>query len=429
MNKVAQMRSSPRVALLLMTVIYAFNFMDRQVLAVLAEPIKRDLGLSDTEIGLLGGMMFAIFYTTFGIPVAWLADRWPRVRILASACAIWSLCCAACGLATNFGQLAAARIGVGLGEAGGVPPSYSLISDLYAPHQRARALATFSLGVPIGLGLGSAVAGWIAAAAGWRLAIMAVGLPGLVLALLFFLLVPEPRRGRHDVGVPAARPSLWNAIRDFYARPEVALPAISCAIGAVGNCALMAWLSAYLIRVLGMRLEEVGTYLSITVVTAMSAGTIASGWLVDRFGGRDRRTYVWVPCGAMALSLPFYIGALTSADWRIALPLFGISLGISCAYLAPTVALVQDSMPAAQRSTGGALLLFAVNLIGLGGGPVYVGLISDLAAPVYGTDSLLVALYGLTPFFILAVVGNLLSARVIGRRRRDGHDVEGCHSA
>jgi len=407
--------NSPRVALILMTLIYAFNFMDRQVLSVLAEPIKRDLNLTDTELGMLGGIMFAIFYSTFGIPVAALADRYKRVPILVTACSIWSVCCAACGLAMNFTHLALARIGVGLGEAGGVPPSYSLISDMFPAERRARAVGFFSLGVPLGLGVGSALAGWTSAILGWRVSLFIVGLPGLLLALAFFLMVKEPERGRYDKLKLVERPRLWTTIKSFYGDPKIALPTFFCAIGAIANGAVMAWLSAYLIRVMGMRLDQIGTYLSITIIIGMGLGNLTSGWLVDRFSTRDKRTYVFVPAAAMALSLPFFLAGLQAQHWQLALPLFGISLAISCAYLAPAVTLVQNSLPSTQRSTGGALLLFVVNLIGMGGGPVYVGIISDWATPTYGVDALRIAMYALAPFFMLATIGNLISARFIGR--------------
>lgn len=405
--------SKPRIALVLMTLIYAFNFMDRQVLSVLAEPIKRDLMLSDTQLGLLGGIVFALFYTVFGIPVAWVADRVRRVRVLVAACSIWSLCCAACGLAGNFTHLAIARVGVGLGEAGGVPPSYSLISDFFPKSQRARALAFFSLGVPLGLGLGAAMGGWISAYLGWRASLFAVGLPGLALALAFFLIVKEPQRGRHDAAGYAERPPLWTCVKTFYGTPAIFLPALSCAIGAIANLAVMAWLSAYLIRVMGMSLSQIGTYLSATIMVGMGIGIFASGWLVDHYSTRDIRTYAYVPAGAMALALPFFVLGLEAKHWYTALPLLGTSLGVSCAYLAPAITYVQNVLPPTQRSTGGALFLFIVNLVGLGGGPLYVGVISDWAKPIYGVDALRVAMMALVPFFILAVIANLISARVI----------------
>ncbi|SEJ90465.1 Predicted arabinose efflux permease, MFS family [Sphingobium sp. AP50] len=407
----------PRAALILMTLIYGANFMDRQVLSVLAEPIKHDLLLSDTQIGLLGGFVFALFYSVFGVPVAYLADRASRVRILTAACTVWSVCCAACGLATNFAHLAMARIGVGLGEAGGVPPSYSLISDMFPAERRTRALAIFSLGIPIGLGLGSALAGWSSSILGWRASMLIVGLPGLVLAAAFFLLVKEPVRGGFDTGRAADRPSLWSCVKTFYGTPRIAVPALACAFGAFANLSIMGWFSAYLIRVLGMRLDQIGTYLSITIVIGMGLGNLASGWLIDRLAKRDPRAYVLVPAGAFALAIPFFIAGLEAQHWQTALPLIGIALGISQGYLAAAAALVQNELPSTQRSTGGALLLLVVNLIGLGGGPVFVGMISDWAAPVYGTGALRIGLYGLVPFMVLAVVFNLISARLIRRSK------------
>lgn len=412
-----------RYALALLCIIYTFNFMDRQVVSVLAEPIKQDLGLSDTQLGMISGFAFALFYTGFGLPVAALADRVSRVKVLAVACSLWSICCAACGLATNFAQLAAARIGVGLGESGGVAPSYSIISDLFPPAERARALAVFSLGVPFGLALGSGLAGWSAAQWGWRTSLLIVGLPGLALALLLIRLVPEPQRGGMDGGAIQPKASLLETSKIFFGTPTIISTAIACAIGGIPNYALMAWMPAYMIRVLGMTLTEVSIYLSLAIAIAMGVGTWLSGFFADRWGARDKRAYAWVSAGAMITAAPFLIVGLSVQHWQIALPLMGLCLGCAGAYLTPAVSFIQNSVNASQRSTAAALQLLLVNLVGMGIGPLYVGMTSDWMHSSYGTQSLRIALAGLAPFLIAAALANLVTGRLVSRAKDRGHAV------
>ncbi|WP_336952854.1 MFS transporter [Sphingobium aromaticivastans] len=401
--------------LAMLTLIYIFNFMDRQIMSVLAEPIKRDLGLTDSQLGLLTGFMFALFYTSFGVPVAWLADRTRRIWVIAGACALWSGFSALCGLATSFVTMAAARVGVAVGEAGGVPPSYSLIADLFPPQSRARALALYSLGVPLGIGVGTAAGGWIAASFGWRMAFFLVAAPGIFLSLLLILFVREPERGRFDdrAAVSHAPPSLPTAIALFLRTRSLMLVALACALGGFCCYGLMGWLAAYLLRVKGMSLNEIGSWLSITLAVGMGLGIWISGALADRFGPRDRRAYAYIPGVAMLLAAPLLIVAINIGDWRLALPVFGALLGLSIFYLAPSVAVVQQLVGAEQRSTASAMLLLCLNLVGLGGGPLFLGMVSDLAHPTYGDQSLRVAFLALSPVFVLAAFANWAAARVL----------------
>ncbi|WP_439486890.1 spinster family MFS transporter [Blastomonas fulva] len=413
------------LALALLTLIYLFNFMDRQIMGVLAEPIKRDLDLSDSQLGLLTGFMFALFYTTFGVPIAWLADRTRRIWVVAAACTLWSGFSAACGLAAGFVSMAAARIGVAVGEAGGVPPSYSLIADLFPPQSRARALAVFSMGVPLGLGVGTAIGGWIAAAFGWRIAFFVVAAPGIILSLLLVLLVREPRRGAMDAApADGHQPvSLPRAIGLFVRSPVLMAVSLACALGAFACYGLMAWLSAYLIRVLGMSMSQIGSWLSITLAIGLGAGIWASGALADRLGVRDQRMYAWIPALALALGAPFLLAALLVDNWAYALPLFGVALGLSIFYLAPSVAAVQQLVPPDQRSTASAMLLLCINMLGLGCGPLVIGMVSDWAAADFGSQSLRIGLYALVPVFLLAGIANLLSARILGQTSAMGEAI------
>jgi predicted MFS family arabinose efflux permease len=398
-------------ALGLLTLIYVFNFMDRQIMGVLAEPIRQELGLSDSQLGLLTGFMFALFYTTFGVPVAWLADRTGRVRVIAAACALWSGFSAACGLATSFLTLAAARVGVAVGEAGGVPPSCSLIADYYPPAQRARALALYGLGVPVGIGLGTAIGGWLAAEFGWRVAFFAVSAPGLLLAALLYLTVKEPSR----TGPIPAPVSLGDSVGQFVRSPSLVMVSIAASLGAFTCYGIMAWISAYLIRVLGMSLSEIGSWLSITLALGLGVGIWSSGVLVDRFVTRDVRAYALMPAVALLAGAPFLYAATLIQDWRLALPVFGVALALSSFYLAPTLAAIQHLAPPNQRSTASALMLLCLNMIGLGCGPLAIGMVSDWAAPASGNESLRIAFQLLVPMFVVAAIANLAAARVLHR--------------
>lgn len=403
--------------LALLTAIYLFNFMDRQIMAVLAEPIRLEFGLSDSQLGLLTGFMFALFYTTFGVPIAWLADRTRRTWVIAAACTAWSGFCATCALATGFFSLAAARVGVAVGEAGGVAPSYSLIADLFPAQTRARALALYSMGVPLGIGGGTALGGWIASAYGWRTAFVAVAAPGVLLAGLLLLLVREPR----PVGAEIRPvPSFGQGLALFAGSPQLLMVSLSAALGAFTCYGLMAWVSTYLIRVLGMSLSEIGSWLSLTLAIGLGLGIWTSGWLSDRYGPQNRRMYALIPAGALALGAPLLFAAVSVNDWHLALPLLGAVLALSIFYLAPSVAIVSELVPADQRSTASALMLLCLNLIGLGGGPYAIGLISQWASADYGTQSLRIALQALVPMFLVAAGACLASARLLQKGEAAG---------
>lgn len=399
------------VVLCLLCLLYTLNFLDRQLLSVLAEPIKHELHLSDTQLGLLTGLAFAVFYTFCGIPLAWLADRKPRVPIVAAACAIWSVFSAACGLASNFALLALARIGVGIGEAGGSPPSYSIISDYFPPHRRGLALAIYSLGVPFGMGLGAAVGGRIGAAYGWRAAFLSVGIPGLLIAAVVYLAVKEPRRGTFDDGTTKeAEEGLIEAIALFFRVRKLRWTALSASFTAFVGYALLNWTPAFLMREKGMTLGEVGNYYSLVLAVTMAIGTWASGYIVDKLGPKRPWTYAIVPGAATLLSLPLFYMMLYAPNWQSALLMFAGPSLLNITYLAPGLAVIQNGVPSHRRAISGALFLFVLNLIGLGGGPLYVGMVSDFALANYGTDALQIGMLALTPFFLIAVFCQIVSA-------------------
>lgn len=404
----------------MLTLIYALNFLDRQLLSILAEPIRRDLGLTDTQLGLLSGIVFAAFYTLFGVPVGWIADRASRVRIISFACAIWSLFTVLCGLATNFWQLALARMGVGFGEAGGAPPSYSLISDYFAPTERATALAVYSMAVPFGAMIGAALGGFIAAEYGWRMAFFCLGAPGIIMALLLAVFVKEPRRGRLDklqMSAPAQDPlpTFGEAVADFFTNPILARIAVAGGLSAFIGYGAMSWNPPFLMRVKGMTLTEIAFYYSVVVGITGMIGTFVSGRLADILMAKDRRWAAWLPAIALFISIPFWVGVLWAPTWPIALAFLVVPSVANLFYLAPALALVQNSVAPNRRTISGAIILLIINLIGLGAGPLYIGWISDWAASRYDVSSLSVGLAALIPVIVVAIGAQLFAARAIGK--------------
>ena len=407
----------------MLSVAYTLNFLDRQIVSILAEPIRQDLNLTDTQLGMLGGIAFALFYTTFGIPIGWLADRVNRVWIISGACALWSLFTALCGTATNFLQLALFRMGVGVGEAGGSPPSYSLISDYFRPEERGTALALYSLGVPAGSMFGSALGGWIAAEYGWRMAFFAMGLPGIVVALLLLLLVKEPKRGGLDVLVAgqeshATPPPIFTAIAGFFSNRTLVLTAVAAGLSAFVGYAFLTWTPPFLMRVRGMSLTQVALYYSLVIGITGMIGTFGAGWLADKLGAKDRRWFAWLPAIGFAITIPFWIGMLLAPTWQIALAFAAGPALLNTCYLAPALAVVQNAVAPNRRVISGAVLLFILNIIGLGMGPVYVGRISDMAKPEYGDNSLTIGFAALIPIVGITILAHLVSAWSINRDKK-----------
>jgi MFS family permease len=400
-----------------LAIVYTFNFMDRQIMSILQEPIRREMALSDTQLGLLTGLAFALFYTTCGIPVAWLSDRHRRVSIMAAACAIWSVFTVGCGFAQSFAQLAFSRVFVGMGEAGGSPPSYSLISDYFPKSERGVGLAIYSLGVPAGSALGAAIGGWVAAHYGWRAAFVAVGLPGIVLALAMLVVIREPKRGGLDdrPSISSERPALFKSVRAFFTDRTMALTALSSGLSAFVGYAMLSWNPSLLERVKGMSLAEVAVWYSLILGITGVVGTFAAGWLVDRLTKRDSRWYAWVPALAFAIGLPSLAGIILAPTWPIALGFIAVPALLNNMYLAPALAVVQNGTPPERRTMAGATLLFVLNLIGLGGGPVYVGWVSDLAKARFADQSLLVGYTALAPVVVLTIAVHLAAASSMKR--------------
>lgn len=381
-----------RYVLTILVIAYTFNFIDRQILGILLEPIRLEFGATDTQMGLLTGLAFAAFYTLVGIPIARYADRANRRNLISVAVGIWSVFTAAQGLAQNYWQLLAFRIGVGVGEAGCSPPSHSILADYYPPNKRASALGIYSLGIPVGILFGFTVGGWMNEWFGWRVALIAVGLPGLVLSLVIRFTIQEPVRGmseqRASVDPNAAQPAFGAVFRYLLGRRSFIHMAIGGGLSAFVGYGLITWAAAFLMRTHGMESGETGTWLGLIFGIPGGIGIVLGGRLADRFGERDARWYLWVVAVALLITVPAGIGVYVSDNIVFALMFLVIPVMLGNFYQATTFAQTQTLVGLRMRSVASALLLFVINIVGLALGPSAVGLISDLLEPRYGIDAL-----------------------------------------
>ncbi|MEO1202746.1 MAG: MFS transporter, partial [Pseudomonadota bacterium] len=298
----------------ILILVYTFNFIDRQIIGILAVPIKTDLGLSDTELGLMGGLAFALFYTALGIPVAMLADRRNRTWIMTIALTIWSAMTAVCGLAQNFWQLFLARLGVGVGEAGGVAPAYSLVSDYFPPEQRGRALSVYSFGIPIGSALGIFFGGYIATHIDWRYAFFVVGIAGILIAPVFKLTVAEPPRGQYDDSQAVQSASLGEVISILASKRSFWIVSFAAASSSMMGYGLFFWLPSFFVRSFEMQLVEASMFFGSIVLIGGTIGIWMGGALGDRLGAHRRSAYLLVPAWAFVATVPLYVVALTTPN-------------------------------------------------------------------------------------------------------------------
>jgi MFS family permease len=383
--------------LALLTLGYVFNFVDRQVMTILLEPIKAEFGASDAQMGLLSGLAFALFYATLGIPVARLADRWSRRNVLAISMATWSVVTALCSTASSFMQLALLRVGVGIGEAGGTPPSQSLITDYFPPERRALAQGVFAIAPNIGILVGLFGGALIAEALGWRSVFLVFGVPGVLLSLLLYLTVKEPARVASD---PSDR-SLWSAMGGIARLPGFLWIAAGVGFAGISGYGLGVWSPSFLVRVHGMSLVDAGLWLGLIGVFGGGLGTILSGALVDRLAQRDPHWQLWVPAIGCLIALPTQLAFLLWPETAVfelggsvlplALLFMGLSAVFASSWIAPSYAAVQNLVPPYWRTQASALLLLAINLVGMGCGPLVVGVLSDELSAA-GVNSLRYAL-------------------------------------
>jgi predicted MFS family arabinose efflux permease len=401
--------------------VYVLNFLSRQLPGILAKPIQDSLHISDGQLGRIGGLYFALFYCCISIPVGWLADKTNRSKVLAVACAIWSVATMCCGGAATYLQFAIAYMTVGFGEAGGVPPSYSIISDYFPPGRRGRALGLYNLGPPIGAALGIAFGASIAAAFNWRYAFVSLGSVGLFAVIGILFLVPEPRRGgldRISDEVTASKTGFRQTLAMFISRPSLVLVALASGATQFVTYGQLNFAVLFLMREKGMTLKQVAVYYALVVAIGMGGSMLASGRAIDRFTRRSKQAYALVPAASLALALPFYLAFVWAPSWRLALLFLAGTMFLNYFYLTSAVTLVQEEVRPDQRVMSGALLLLIMNLIGLGLGPTFVGAASDYFHASHPHQSLQIALYMLASLYVVAVLLFLALARVLRNESR-----------
>ena len=406
---------------ILLTTVYVFNFIDRNILAILGQSIKDDLMISDTAFGFLGGIAFAIFYTFMGIPIARLADRKSRKTVLAVCLAIWSGMTAVCGLAQNFTMLLLARIGVAIGEAGGSPPSHSIISDLFPVSRRATALGIYALGIPIGSAVGFLAGGWINEIFGWRTAFFVVGIPGLLLALFVYLTIKEPPRGFSERVAGQASPTLddepppvMDVLRLLWSKRSFRYMSIGGALHAFVGNGIGLYIPMMFQRSHGLGTGEIGTWLFGLGFFGM-VGTFGAGYLCDRLGEKDRRWYMWLPGIMTLMHVPFAAFTYLYHDPQIALMVYAVAYILGHGYLAPTFAMTQSLVPLRMRALAASILLFILNIIGLGLGPQITGILSDTInlTTDLGVNSLRWAMVSVLVFNIISAVLYIMAGRTV----------------
>ena len=408
--------SSPgytRYALGVLVVVYMFNMVDRNILNILLEDIKEDLGATDTQLGLLVGPAFAIFYTFAGLPIARLADRRSRRAVISVGLAVWSLMTAVSGLVRSYPQLLLARIGVGVGEASCSPAAHSLISDYFPPERRGRAFAIYAVGAPLGAVAGYLVGGWIAEFFGWRTALMVVGLPGIAFAVFVWLTLREPVRGIYEETTPPET-SLLSAMRFMSGLPALRHLLIGGAVHAFASVGVGAWHAPFLMRAHEMGAGEAGSWLAgLGLVGAL--GTYGGGWVGDRLARRDQRWYLWSTGWATLVAVPFYVGFYLwpSRNGALAMAVPAVMLGAF--FSGPIVAMTQALVRSNMRAVASAVMLFLTNIIGYGLGPLVVGALSDRLTPSVGTTGIRYALLVVVASNLWASVHFFLAARTLLR--------------
>ncbi len=385
---------------------YTFNFIDRTIIATIGQAIKVDLKITDTQLGLLGGLSFAVLYTLLGIPIARLAERWNRVSIISIALVVWSGFTIACGFAGNFVSLLIMRVGVGVGEAGCSPPSHSLISDYFEPKRRATALSIYAFGIPLGGMIGAVAGGWLAKSFGWRVAFMVVGAPGVILALLVKLLIKEPPRGHSDPvqrvastservsetagkTAPAAPSDHWmiheikelaTVTGNLFSHWPVANMILGLTMTSFAGYGIGQFSAPYFIRAFNLDYATVGLVFGLIGGFSAGLGTLAGGLVSDWAGKHNPRWYALTPAIGLTIAVPIYILAYRAPEWRIAAMILLIPGLFHYTYLGPTFAVVQNVVETRRRATASAVMLLCANLIALGGGPLFTGWIIDMFA-------------------------------------------------
>ena len=405
------------LVVLMMT--YVFSYMDRYIMSILLEDVKAEFGFSDLQLGMLSGLAFALLYSTLGIPIARLADRSNRVRIISIAVSVWSIFTALCGAATGFWTLFLARLGVGVGEAGGLAPAHSTLADYFKKEELSRALAVYGLGPSLGAVAGLMIGGAIADAFGWRAAFIAVGLPGVLLAALTYLTVREPKRGAMDPGhVPPENPdNIKTTLSKLWQNRTYVYVNLGHALSIVTMYSITVWLPALFLRNTDFSRSEVGATIGLITLVGGVLGTLSGGFIADYLAKRDERWRAWVSMIAVIASAPVLAAALLATDAQSLTILMGMGIFVFQVSFVPGLAIVQIVVEPGQRAMAAAFVFFLANFIGLGIGPVIVGAISDALAPQFNETSINIALMIMLSFLVVASLCFWLSSRAMKKAR------------
>lgn len=424
-------------ALFILVVVYTFNFIDRQIVGILAIPIKEGLGLTDTQLSLMGGLAFALFYTFLGVPIAMLADRKSRVWIMTIALALWSAMTALCGLAQNFTQLFLARLGVGVGEAGGVAPAYSLIADYFPPERRARALSIYSFGIPIGSAAGILLGGVLTSYLDWRAAFLIVGGAGLLLAPVLRLTLKDPVRGAYDGGPAQEHAKVMDVVRALARKPSFWGLSLGAASSSMMGYGIIFWLPSFLVRSFGGELPGFFSWMPSALIppnpgpvlfasyfygAILLIGGVAGIWfggvMADRYGPARKAAYAFVPACAFVATIPFFVAGILSKSLLAAFFLFMVPTALSLVWLGPVISAFQHLVAPNMRATASAVFLFVNNLIGIGLGNLVIGALSDVMKARFADESLRYALLSGTGFYAAAAILFFITAP---RLKKDWH--------
>jgi MFS family permease len=396
----------------LLLLINMFNFIDRQILFILAEAIKKDLGLSDTQIGVMGGAGFAVIYAVFGLPLARIADKYGSRWVLAGSLLVWSVLTACGGLARNFNQLLVTRLGVAAGEAGSTPAAHALIAARYPASARSLPLAVFALGTPLGAMFGLGLGGWVSDTFGWRQTLIVVGLPGILLAILVACTIGDPRpatvRERSNL-------SILKGVALLLSRPSFRHIAIAVSLYSISANASMVFAPPFLMRVQGMSASYAGLSLGLLQAVCGVAGTLAGGFLGDRLGARDARWRLWTPALALLIAGPFLLAAWLAPSGQLSVLLLTVPKFSNLVYMAPVFVALQTIVPTHMRALASAFLLMVMNLVGASLGPLIAGGVSDFLQPRFGDQSLRFALCLTVIFWVWAALHFFWGARYLIR--------------
>ncbi|MFP4519056.1 MAG: spinster family MFS transporter [Oceanicaulis sp.] len=428
--------------LFMLFVVYAFNFLDRQIISILAIPIQQELDLTDRQLGLLGGIAFAALYSTLGVPIAWLADRTNRTWIITVSLTVWSGFTALCGFAQNFWQLFASRVGVGVGEAGGVAPSYSLIADYFPTQSRARALAIYSLGIPIGSAFG-VIAGALIAGGNlgenldWRSAFIIVGIAGIVVAPIFKFTLREPKRGGLDVkpqadkakvqpepgeaasaAAPAeaaneAKPGFLDVLKVLSKKPSFWFLVLGASCSSMMGYGVFFWIPSFFARSFELDIITTGWLFGGILFVGGSLGIMLGGVLGDLMGKGSKKMFAIVPAIAFLLTFPMYVAGTLAPNALIGAALFVIPTGLGLAWLGPTLSAFQHLAPPNMRSMASAVFLLINNLLGIGVGIYVLGELSTLLRPIFEAEALRYSIMIGASLYLVAGVLFLIASRTI----------------